>query len=114
MASVKKYQLFGIKVRCDTFDINETGRDKLMAGKSGDDIVVPSSGWARLQMDCGLLRSLDTSMLPHLKNLDPDMQAQIGILEPGKQGLLNFEMTAIPADAPNAQNAQAVIKDIMR
>ncbi len=87
MASVKKYQLFGIKVRCDTFDINETGRDKLVAGKSGDDIVVPSSGWARLQMDCGLLRSLDTSMLPHLKNLDPDMQAQ---------------------------NAQAVINGIMR
>ena len=106
MASVKKYQIFGIKVRCDTFDINETGRHKLMAGKSGDDIVVPSSDWARLQMAGG--------MLPHLKNLDPDMQAQIGILEPGKQGLLNFDMTAIPADAPNAQNAQAVIKDIMR
>ena len=113
MASVKKSQLFGIKVRCDTFDINETGRDKLMAGKSGDDIVVPSSDWARLQMDGGLLRSLDTSMLPHLKNPD-QTQAQIGILEPGKQGLLNFEMTAIPADAPNAQNAQAAINDIMR
>ena len=87
MASVRKYQLFGIKVRCDTFDINKTGRDKLVAGKAGDDIVVPSSGWAKLQMDGGLLRRLDTSMLPHLKNLDPDIQAQ---------------------------NAQVVIKDIMR
>ena len=113
MASVKQYQIFGIKVRCDTFDINETGRHKLMAGKSGDDIVVPSSDWARLQMAGGLLRSLDTSMLPHLKNPD-QTQAQKGRLEPGKQGLLNFDMTAIPADAPNAQNAQAVIKDIMR
>jgi putrescine transport system substrate-binding protein len=87
LASVKKYQLFGIKVRCDTFGINEIVRDKRVAGKSGDDIVVPTSGWARLQMDCGLLRNLDTSPPPHLKNLDPDIQAQ---------------------------NAQAVINGIMR
>jgi len=87
LANVKKYQLFGIKVRCDTFGINEIVRDKRVAGKSGDDIVVPTSGWARLQMDCGLLRNLDTSPPPHLKNLDPDIQAQ---------------------------NAQAVINGIMR
>jgi putrescine transport system substrate-binding protein len=87
LASVEKYQLFGIKVRCDTFGINETGRDKRVAGKTGDDIVVPSSGWARLQMDCGLLRNLDTSPPPHLKNLHPDILAQ---------------------------NAQAVINGIMR
>ena len=37
----------GIKVRYDTFDNNEILHAKLVAGKTGYDIVVPSSGWAR-------------------------------------------------------------------
>jgi putrescine transport system substrate-binding protein len=45
----------GIKVRYDNFDNNEIVHAKLVAGKSGYDIVVPSSHWAKLQMDGGLL-----------------------------------------------------------
>lgn len=80
----------GIKVRYDTFDNNEILHAKLVAGKTGYDIVVPSSGWARLQMDGGLLRKLDKSLLPNLKNLDPDIQAQIASLDPGNQYLVNW------------------------
>ena len=76
MANVKKHQFFGIKVRCDTFVINEILRDKLVAGQSGCDIGVPSSGWARLQMDGGRWPNPDTSPPPHLKNLDLDIRAQ--------------------------------------
>ena len=79
----------GIKVRYDTFDNNEILHAKLVAGKTGYDIVVPSSNWARLQMDGGLLRKLDKSLLPNLKNLDPDIQAQIASLDPGNQYLVN-------------------------
>jgi len=35
----------GIKVRYDTFDNNEILHAKLVAGKTGYDVVVPSSGW---------------------------------------------------------------------
>ena len=80
----------GIKVRYDTFDNNEILHAKLVAGKTGYDIVVPSSGWARLQMEGGLLRKLDKAQLPNLKNLDPDIQAQIASLDPGNQYLVNW------------------------
>ena len=80
----------GIKVRYDTFDNNEILHAKLVAGKTGYDIVVPSSGWARLQMDGGLLRKLDKAQLPNLKNLDPDIQNQIASLDPGNQYLVNW------------------------
>ena len=80
----------GIKVRYDTFDNNEILHAKLVAGKTGYDIVVPSSNWAKLQMDGGLLRKLDKSLLPNLKNLDPDIQQQIASLDPGNQYLVNW------------------------
>jgi putrescine transport system substrate-binding protein len=80
----------GIKVRYDTFDNNEIVHAKLVAGKTGYDIVVPSSGWAKLQMDGGLFRKLDKAQLPNLKNLDPDIQTQIASLDPGNQYLVNW------------------------
>lgn len=80
----------GIKVRYDTFDNNEILHAKLVAGKTGYDVVVPSSGWARLQMEGGLLRKLDKAQLPNLKNLDPDIQSQIASLDPGNQYLVNW------------------------
>lgn len=80
----------GIKVRYDTYDNNEILHAKLVAGKTGYDIVVPSSTFARLQMDGGLLAKLDKSQLPNLKNLDPDIQAQIAKIDPGNQYLVNW------------------------
>jgi len=80
----------GIKVRYDTFDNNEILHAKLVAGKTGYDIVVPSSGWAKLQMDGGLLRKLDKAQVPNLKNLDPAIQKQIASLDPGNQYLVNW------------------------
>jgi putrescine transport system substrate-binding protein len=80
----------GIKVRYDTYDNNEILHAKLVAGKTGYDIVVPSSTFARLQIDGGLLMKLDKSQLPNLKNLDPDIQAQIATIDPGNQYLVNW------------------------
>lgn len=80
----------GIKVRYDTYDNNEILHAKLVAGKTGYDIVVPSSTFARLQIDGGLFAKLDKSLLPNLKNMDPDIQAQIANLDPGNQYLVNW------------------------
>ena len=80
----------GIKVRYDTYDNNEILHAKLVAGKTGYDIVVPSPTFARPQMDGGLLAKLDKSQLPNLKNLDPDIQAQIAKIDPGNQYLINW------------------------
>ena len=80
----------GIKVRYDNFDSNEVVHAKMVAGKTGYDIVVPSSYWAKLQADGGLLQKLDKSRLPNLKNLDPAVQAQLARLDPGNQYFVNW------------------------
>ena len=80
----------GIKVRYDTYDNNEILHAKLVAGKTGYDIVVPSSTFAPLQIGGGLLTKLDKTQLPNLKNYDPAVQAQIGSIDPGNQYLVNW------------------------
>ena len=80
----------GIKVRYDVFDSNEILHAKLVAGKTGYDIVVPSSYWAKIQADGGLLQKLDKSKLPNLKNMDPIIQSQLAALDPGNQFLVNW------------------------
>lgn len=80
----------GIKVRYDNFDSNEILHAKLVAGKTGYDIVVPSSYWAKVQSDGGLLRKLDKSQIPNLKNLDPAIQEQLAKMDPGNQFLVNW------------------------
>ena len=80
----------GIKVRYDNFDNNEIVHAKLVAGKTGYDIVVPSSYWAKVQADAGLLRKLDKAQIPNLKNLDPDLLAALAKLDPGNQYMVDW------------------------
>jgi putrescine transport system substrate-binding protein len=78
----------GIKVRYDNFDNNEIVHAKLVAGKSGYDLVVPSSNWAKLQLDGGLLQPLDKASIPNLKNLDPALQKQLAEIDPGNDHMV--------------------------
>jgi putrescine transport system substrate-binding protein len=78
----------GIKVRYDNFDNNEIVHAKLVAGKTGYDIVVPSSNWAALQLSAGLFAPLDKSKIPNLKNLDAPLMAQLATIDPGNNHLV--------------------------
>lgn len=80
----------GIKVRYDNFDSNEILHAKLTAGRTGYDIVVPGSHFAKLQIEAGLLMKLDKTKLPNLKNLDPAIQAQLAKLDPGNEHLVDW------------------------
>ena len=80
----------GIKVRYDNFDNNEIVHAKLVAGKTGYDIVVPSSNWAKLQADGGLLAKINKAYLPNYKNLDPVIQAQLARLDPGNEHMVDW------------------------
>jgi putrescine transport system substrate-binding protein len=80
----------GIKVRYDNFDNNEILHAKLVAGKTGYDVVVPGSHWAKLQIEAGLLRPLDKAQLPNLKNLDPVVQAQLANMDPGNDHVVDW------------------------
>ena len=60
----------GIKVNYQTFENNEALHAKLVAGKTGYDIVVPGSHFAKTQIEGGLLQKLDRSKLSNWGNLD--------------------------------------------
>jgi putrescine transport system substrate-binding protein len=88
---IKKFEAeTGIKVRYDNFDNNEIVHAKLVAGKTGYDIIVPSSNWAKLQIDGGLLQKLDKSKIPNLKNIDPAINAQLSKMDPGNDYLVDW------------------------
>ena len=88
---IKKFESeTGIKVRYDLFDNNEILHAKLVAGKTGYDIVVPSSNWGKLQIDGGLLRKLDKAQIPNLKNVDPAINGQLSKMDPGNDYLVNW------------------------
>lgn len=80
----------GIKVRYDTYDNNEILHTKLVAGKTGYDIVVPGSHFAKIQIEGGLLQKLDRSKLSNWGNLDPGLLAQLAKLDPGNAYLVDW------------------------
>lgn len=81
---------FGIKVRYDIFDSNEILHAKLVAKNTGYDIVVPSSNWAKLQIEGGLFQKLDKAQLTNWKNLNPKILSQMAQLDPGNTYLVDW------------------------
>jgi putrescine transport system substrate-binding protein len=69
----------GIKVNYDTFDSNEALYAKLRAGHTGYDIVVPSSHWAKRQIEGHLLLKLDKSKITTYGNLDPWLMGELAV-----------------------------------
>ncbi|MEP6739847.1 MAG: polyamine ABC transporter substrate-binding protein [Caldimonas sp.] len=80
----------GIKVNYDNYDTNEVLQAKLIAGNTGYDIVVPSSHFAKLQIEGGLLQKLDRSKLTNWGNLDPTLLKQLNNVDPGNQFLVDW------------------------
>jgi putrescine transport system substrate-binding protein len=81
---------YGIKVHYDVFDSNEVLQTKLLAGQTGYDIVVPTANFLALQIKAGVFRKLDKSLLPNLKNVDPEMAKYFDSLDPGMQYSVNY------------------------
>lgn len=73
----------GIKPSYDVFDSNETLEGKLLAGRSGYDIVVPSNHFLGKQIKAGAFQRLDRSLLPNWNNLDPALLKQLEVNDPG-------------------------------
>ena len=63
---------FGVKVNVSLYDTNEEMLAKLKAGGKGQyDLIVPSDYIVPVLIRQGLLRKLEVSKIPNLKNLDP-------------------------------------------
>jgi putrescine transport system substrate-binding protein len=80
----------GIKVRYDTFDANETLETKLLAGKSGYDVVVPTAYFLERQIMAGVFQKLDKSKLPNLTNVWPEIAKRLAGYDPGNQYGVNY------------------------
>ncbi|MDQ3060632.1 MAG: extracellular solute-binding protein [Pseudomonadota bacterium] len=78
----------GIKVNYETFDTNEALHAKLVAGNTGYDIVVPSTPFAKSQIEGALLQPLDKSKIPNLSNLDPAIMGMLTKADPGNKYLV--------------------------
>ena len=80
----------GIKVRYDNYDNNEILQAKLIAGKTGYDIVVPSAHFAKTQIQGGLYQKLDRAQLSNWANLDPALQEKLAGIDPGNEHLVTW------------------------
>jgi len=80
----------GIKVQYDTFDANETLETKLLAGKSGYDVVVPTAYFLERQIKAGVFQKLDKAKLPHLVNTWPEINRRLAAYDPGNQYAVNY------------------------
>ena len=80
----------GIKVQYDTFDANETLETKLLAGKSGYDVVVPTAYFLERQIKAGVFQKLDKSKLPNLANAWPEIAKRLAAYDPGNQYAVNY------------------------
>ncbi|MEE9103647.1 polyamine ABC transporter substrate-binding protein [Pseudomonas nitroreducens] len=75
----------GIKPVYDVFDSNETLEGKLLAGRSGYDVVVPSNHFLTRQVQAGVFLELDRSRLPNWKHLDPTLLKLLEQNDPGNR-----------------------------
>ena len=80
----------GIKVVYDTFDANETLETRLLAGKSGYDVVVPTAYFLQRQIKANVFQKLDKSKLPNLANAWPVVTERLAVYDPGNVYAVNY------------------------
>src|SRR6202161_3364254 len=80
----------GIKVVYDTFDANETLETRLLAGKSGYDVVVPTAYFLQRQITAHVFQKLDKSKLPNLVNAWPVVTDRLATYDPGNIYAANY------------------------
>lgn len=80
----------GIKVQYDTFDANETLETKLLAGKSGYDVVVPTAYFLERQIKAAVFQKLDKSKLKNLGNVWADIARRLATHDPGNHYAVNY------------------------
>jgi putrescine transport system substrate-binding protein len=113
----------GIKVNYDNYDNNEVLHAKLVAGKTGYDIVVPGAHFAKMQIEGGLLQKLDRSKLTNWGNLDKGLLEQLAKVDPNNEHLVDWlwgyiavginttKVKAALGDLPMPDNAWSLVFD---
>ena len=101
----------GIKVVYDTYDNNEIVETKLLAGKSGYDIVVPSGPFLQRLIGAKVFAKLDKSKLPNLSNQWPEVTQRLAVFDPGNQYAVNY-MWGTTGIGINVKKVKAALGDM--
>lgn len=80
----------GIKVRYDLYDSNEILQAKLLTGKAGYDLVVPSVEFAGKQIQAGVHQPVDKARLSRYGNLNKTILEKVAIADPGNKYLIPY------------------------
>lgn len=75
----------GTQAAYDVFDNSEVMQSKLMAGRSGYDVVVATGDLLPNLIKAGVLKELDGAQLSNLYHLDPDILAKVQTNDPGNR-----------------------------
>ena len=80
----------GIKVRYDVFDSNEALETKLLAGKTGYDVVAPTGSFMQRQIKAGVFLPLDKAQIPNLQYSWPEIDKRLAVYDPGNVHSVNY------------------------
>ena len=80
----------GIHVNYDIFDSQEMLETKLLAGRSGYDVVVVSGHFLERLVPVGAFRKLDLRQLPSSGNLDAELMAKFAQYDPGNAHAVGY------------------------
>jgi putrescine transport system substrate-binding protein len=80
----------GVKVNYEVMDSNELLETKLVAGRTGYDVVVPSANFLARQIKSGIYQKLDKAKLTNLNNLDPTITERLAVFDPGNEHAVNY------------------------
>ncbi len=75
----------GTRMQMDAFDSAEIMQSKVMAGRTGYDVVVATSNVLPSLIQAGVLQPLDRSQLSNLSHIDPDILSQVAVNDPGNR-----------------------------
>ena len=75
----------GINVIYDVYDSNEVLEGKLLAGRTGYDVVGPSIEYLGRQIMAGVYQKLDLNQLTNHKSLDKAMMTKLSTMDPDNQ-----------------------------
>ena len=80
----------GITVVYDTFDQMETVETKLLAGKTGYDLVVVTASFLPRHIPLGLYEPIDAAKVPNLKNAWPEINKRLAKYDPDNKFAVNY------------------------
>lgn len=76
---------YGIKVNYDTYDSTEMAEARLLAGRTGYDVVDHAERYSARLIPIGVYQPLDKSKLTNWKNLDPKILEKLQAADPGNR-----------------------------